>query len=291
MFLKLTFILVQLSSFQGRWHVRGFRPNGIANFKEPLFSTPTKFLYKWRLPILTTLMCLWRKHKYLIPSTTTYWSSDYGYGTTVDRVVSARTGTSHRVLRLHVSLPSSDLRRSTRPTALAHFCSSCTRLTSHPSLPCATFVPTRMPTTLNSTRPARLLMVQRRPLNYCAVSTTSTGGCAPTGWNLTPTKQFIWLEAPRQLQQVSSVQLIVDGVPVLPSDTVRDLDVTLDAQLSLQVDNVVRSCFYQLKQLRSVRRSVPHDAVCTLVGLHAFVTTTVTLCCTASQQKSLVGCR
>jgi len=43
--------------------------------------------------------------------------------------------------------------------------------------------------------------------------------------------QFIWLGAPRQLQQVSSVQLVVDGVPVSPADTARDLGVTLDAQL------------------------------------------------------------
>jgi len=31
--------------------------------------------------------------------------------------------------------------------------------------------------------------------------------------------QFIWLGAPRQLQQVSSVQLIVDSIPILPSNT------------------------------------------------------------------------
>ena len=58
--------------------------------------------------------------------------------------------------------------------------------------------------------------------------------------------QFIWLGAPRQLQQVSSVQLIVDGVPVLLLETVRDLGVTLNAQLSFKqhVDSIVRGCFY-----------------------------------------------
>jgi len=53
--------------------------------------------------------------------------------------------------------------------------------------------------------------------------------------------QFIWLGASRQLQQVSSVQLIVDDVPVSTADTVRDLGVTLDTRLSFQkhVDSVV----------------------------------------------------
>jgi len=56
--------------------------------------------------------------------------------------------------------------------------------------------------------------------------------------------QFIWLGAPRQLQQVSSVQLVIDGVPVSTADTLRDLGVTLDTRLSFQqhVDSVVRSC-------------------------------------------------
>jgi len=53
--------------------------------------------------------------------------------------------------------------------------------------------------------------------------------------------QFIWLGAPRQLQQVSSVQLVVDGVSVSTADTVRDLGVTRDTRLSFQqhVDSVV----------------------------------------------------
>ena len=62
-------------------------------------------------------------------------------------------------------------------------------LMSYPPPLCITFVSMRRTTTLNSTRPAQLLMVQRRPLNFCAVSTTSTGKCAPTGWNLTPTRR------------------------------------------------------------------------------------------------------
>ena len=90
--------------------------------------------------------------------------------------------------------------------------------------------------------------------------------------------QFIWLGSPLQLEAVRNVQLIVDGAPVTASDTVRDLGVTLDSQLTMKkhVDNVVRSCFYQLRQLRSVRRSMPTDALRTLV--HAFISSRVDYC-------------
>jgi hypothetical protein len=90
--------------------------------------------------------------------------------------------------------------------------------------------------------------------------------------------QFIWLGSPRQLEAVSKVQLSVGGALATVSDTVRDLGVTLDAQLSMKkhVDGVVRSCFYQLRQLRSIRRSVPTDAMRTLV--HAFISSRVDYC-------------
>ena len=72
--------------------------------------------------------------------------------------------------------------------------------------------------------------------------------------------------------------LVVDGVAMTAAETVRDLGVTLDPQLSMKnhVDSVVRSCFYQLRQLRTIRRSVPDDAMQTLV--HAFITSRVDYC-------------
>jgi len=89
--------------------------------------------------------------------------------------------------------------------------------------------------------------------------------------------QFMWLGSPRQLV-VSQVQLIVGGEVVTASDTVRDLGVTLDAQLTMKnhVDGVARSCFYQLRQLRSVHRSVPTYALHTLV--HAFISSHIDYC-------------
>jgi len=53
-----------------------------------------------------------------------------------------------------------------------------------------------------------------------------------------------------------------------PVDKVRDLGVTIDDELAMDahVANVVRSCFYQLRQPRSVRRSLTIDAGYTLVS-------------------------
>src|SRR5208282_2568589 len=58
----------------------------------------------------------------------------------------------------------------------------------------------------------------------------------------------------------------------------KNLGVTLDSELTMQVhaNNVARSCFYQLKQLRSVRRTLSRDATLTLV--HAFVSSRVDNC-------------
>jgi len=62
------------------------------------------------------------------------------------------------------------------------------------------------------------------------------------------------------------------------TDTVRNLGVTFDAQLTVRnhVDNVLRSCFFQLRQLRSVPRSLTHETLHTLV--HAFITSRVDYC-------------
>ena len=60
-------------------------------------------------------------------------------------------------------------------------------------------------------------------------------------------------------------------VDISPLDLVRDLRVTLDSLLTIKqhVDTVARSCFYQMRQLRSVRRSLTFDALHTLV--HALI--------------------
>jgi len=52
----------------------------------------------------------------------------------------------------------------------------------------------------------------------------------------------------------------------MPVDKVRDLGVIIDSKLTMEshTANVVRGCFYQLRQLRSIRRSLTTDARRTL---------------------------
>jgi len=61
------------------------------------------------------------------------------------------------------------------------------------------------------------------------------------------------------------------------------------------VDGISRSCFYQLRQLRSIRRSVPTDALHTLVqafiASHIDSLTTATLSCTGSPTRSFIDYR
>ena len=61
--------------------------------------------------------------------------------------------------------------------------------------------------------------------------------------------------------------------------TVRDLGLTLDQELGLSqhVNLISQSCYYQLRQLRVVSRSLSHDALVVLV--HAFVTSRIDHCC------------
>jgi len=98
--------------------------------------------------------------------------------------------------------------------------------------------------------------------------------------------QFMWLGSPQQLRKVGHIRLTVGGVDLLPLDCVRDLGVTIDSQLTMKqyVDIVARSCFFQLRQLRSVRRSLPADALHTLV--HAFV---VSICIEDNCNVALYG--
>jgi len=69
----------------------------------------------------------------------------------------------------------------------------------------------------------------------------------------------------------------LSAAPLSPVD-VLNLGVTFDAQLTMKnhVDNVVHSCFFHIRQLRSVRRSLTGDALRTFV--HAFIACRVDYC-------------
>lgn len=96
---------------------------------------------------------------------------------------------------------------------------------------------------------------------------------------LNPDKtEFIWFITPHQTNVVPTSHLSVGSASIIPSTTVRNLGVILDKQLnfSSQASNVIKSCFYQLKQLGRVKRSMSRENLKML--LHAFISTRLDYC-------------
>ena len=71
---------------------------------------------------------------------------------------------------------------------------------------------------------------------------------------------------------------MVGGVQIAPFDMVCNLGVLLDDELTMasHVNSVVHGCFFQLRQLRSVQRSLTRDAKKVIV--HAFVVSKIDYC-------------
>ena len=85
-------------------------------------------------------------------------------------------------------------------------------------------------------------------------------------WNWT---QFIWHGTRVQLTKVDISSIELDGVKIPVSTEVRCLGVVLDGELTFasHTRQLSRNCFYQLRQLWSVRRLLTKDAAKTLVIL------------------------
>ena len=80
---------------------------------------------------------------------------------------------------------------------------------------------------------------------------------------LNPSKtELIWLGTNRRLQHCDGFNMTVCGADVRPVDCVRDLGVLIDSNMTLSnhVNNVAGICFYQLRQLRIIRRSLTTNA-------------------------------
>ena len=85
--------------------------------------------------------------------------------------------------------------------------------------------------------------------------------------------QFIWLGSSQMLAKTNKEPLSVSGVDILPLNAVHDLGVILDSNLTMKkhVDGIIRSCCYQLRQLRSIHRSLTFDAVLAPAFIHSWV--------------------
>ena len=90
--------------------------------------------------------------------------------------------------------------------------------------------------------------------------------------------EFICLGTRQQLDRISKLPLTVGGQVVTPVQSARNLGVILDDQLKMDAHarSIVKSCFYQLRQLRSVLRSLTTEARRALVT--AFIASRVDYC-------------
>ena len=90
--------------------------------------------------------------------------------------------------------------------------------------------------------------------------------------------QFIWLGSRQQFQKVSVNAVHLGADVVNFQTTVGNLGVTIDSQMTMaaHVRRICKTSFYQLRQLRTVRRSLSSGACTTLV--HAFVTSRLDYC-------------
>ena len=79
--------------------------------------------------------------------------------------------------------------------------------------------------------------------------------------------QIIWLGTRQQLNKVTARALTLLNAAVKFSTTVKDLGVLLDSQLTMadHIAALSRSCFFYIRQLRSIRQSLTTDAMKTLV--------------------------
>ena len=78
----------------------------------------------------------------------------------------------------------------------------------------------------------------------------------------------MWCVPPRRRHQLPVDQLTIQSTTVASRESVRDLGVYLDSDMSMHnhVTQLVCSCYGVLRQLRSIRRSLPRTALTTLVS-------------------------
>ena len=107
---------------------------------------------------------------------------------------------------------------------------------------------------------------------------------------LNPSKtQFIWLGTRQQLAKLDLSTIAADFPQFVFSSVVRDLGVTLDQELTFapHINRLCRDSYYQLRQFRTVARSLTSDSTATLI--HSFITVRLDYCC--SLYVGLPACR
>ena len=91
--------------------------------------------------------------------------------------------------------------------------------------------------------------------------------------------QFIWLGSRQRLSAVDVTPLhLHDNTVIMPSTTARNLEAVFDCEMTMlyHVNSVTHSCFYHLRQLRTVWRALTHDSAKMLA--HAFISSRIGYC-------------
>ena len=85
---------------------------------------------------------------------------------------------------------------------------------------------------------------------------------------LNPSKtELIWLGSSRRLHYCPADKVRISDSDIQPAESVRDLGVLIDSAMTLttHVNHLVGVCFFHLRQIRIVRRSLSTDAAHSLV--------------------------
>lgn len=77
--------------------------------------------------------------------------------------------------------------------------------------------------------------------------------------------EVLWFATGRRQHQLPTTALSIDGVPVSPVTSVRNLGIYIDADLVMRMQRTVSGCFAALRQLRHIRHSVPTNTFQSLV--------------------------
>ena len=96
---------------------------------------------------------------------------------------------------------------------------------------------------------------------------------------LNPDKtEIIWLGTRQKLNLITRCTIRLGDCDISAASTVRNLGVIFDSEMNLksQANSVIRSGFYQLRQLKTIRRFLTFDSAKTLVN--AFISGRVDYC-------------
>jgi len=103
--------------------------------------------------------------------------------------------------------------------------------------------------------------------------------------------QFIWVGFRQQLANVTVIEIVLNGFSIKTSPIVTRLGVKIDAELtfSTHVKQVAARCFYQLRQLWSIRPALTPDNAIMLT--HVFIASRVDYCNSGLFQTAAVNLR